>query len=740
MKRLLNSLRFRLIVLVLLAALPAFLLVLTAGLNNRAAAEQDAKRNALNIARLAAGAEQTLISGARQTLTVLARLPAIRPGADTEACSFFLRGLNANYPRYAGFIAAASDGAVYCSSTEYYGDGNISREGIFRQVLEDQEFVIGTYSFEPFVGVPVLPFGYPVRDDNGEVIAVLLALLSLDWLNALVPDIELPPGATLLVVDAQGNVLARHPLQEDLIGQNLPDEPIIAAILERGREGTVRASGLDGEDRLNAFTPLVGRSSQVIFLNVGIPAGVAYAGVNEVMVSNLIALALVMIVAFAATWVVSDALFLRQIRALLGATRRIASGDFSARSQLVVDEGELGRLGAAFDHMAQTLHDREVNLQQAEARYRTLVEQLPAATYIVDWEDGNFLYVSPQLEEMTGYKLDEWVIASQLWGDRLHPGDKQRVMNALSQAHHELTSLNLEYRMYRADGSYVWVRDESVPLHDDAGIPRIRQGLIIDISERKQTEASLKSYARQLEQSNRELENFAFITSHDLQEPLRKIQAFGERIESKYAPELDETGRDYLQRMVAAASRMQTLITDLLAYSRVDTRGKPFVKVDLTDIVQDVISSLEMQIRETRGQVKVDPLPVVEADPTQMYQLFQNLISNALKFHKAGEPPEVRISAAIVDGDDRRNGSIAAIRVQDRGIGFEERYLDRIFQPFRRLHSPQKYPGSGIGLAICRKIVERHNGSLTAESALGEGAVFTVRIPTGRSTHQEASN
>jgi light-regulated signal transduction histidine kinase (bacteriophytochrome) len=233
---------------------------------------------------------------------------------------------------------------------------------------------------------------------------------------------------------------------------------------------------------------------------------------------------------------------------------------------------------------------------------------------------------------------------------------------------------------------------------------------------------NLKVYAARLEQSNRDLQEFAYIASHDLQEPLRKVLAFGDRLASKYADVLDETGQDYLKRMRDASQRMQTLINDLLSFSRVSTRLQPFAKVDLNKLIQDVVSDLEMQIDRTQGKVKVANLPSLEADPTQMHQLLQNLITNSLKFHQDGIPPEIHVSAESSGGKCR-------LMVKDNGIGFNMQYLDRIFKPFQRLHSRQEYEGSGMGLAICRRIVERHGGEISAISKPGQGSTFIVTLP-----------
>jgi signal transduction histidine kinase len=236
---------------------------------------------------------------------------------------------------------------------------------------------------------------------------------------------------------------------------------------------------------------------------------------------------------------------------------------------------------------------------------------------------------------------------------------------------------------------------------------------------------SLHRRAAELARSNEELDSFASIASHDLQEPLRKVRTFTEQLTVLEAHHLSEKGRDYLGRTNAAAARMQNLIDDLLRFSRVSTQGRPFGRVDLAEVTQRVIDDLEQQIEDAGARVEVGPLPVITADPLQMRQLLQNLVSNAVKFHRPDVPPVIRVEATI-------DGSNLHLTVADNGIGFEPRYAARIFRIFERLHGRSSYAGTGIGLALCRKIADRHGGTIEAESELGQGATFTVTLPAAQ--------
>jgi light-regulated signal transduction histidine kinase (bacteriophytochrome) len=238
----------------------------------------------------------------------------------------------------------------------------------------------------------------------------------------------------------------------------------------------------------------------------------------------------------------------------------------------------------------------------------------------------------------------------------------------------------------------------------------------------------------QLERSNRELQDFAYVASHDLQEPLRKIVVFGERLKEQSAEKLDAESHDYLERMQKAASRMQTLINDLLTFSRVTTKAQPLAQVDLAEVAREVVTDLEGRIELVKGRVEVGTLPLIDAEPLQMRQLFQNLIGNALKFRRPDTPPVVKVAAQIITGPSPDGGTAVArklcqLTVSDNGIGFDEKYLDRIFNVFQRLHSRNEYEGTGMGLAIARKIVLFHRGDITAKSKPGEGTTFIVTVP-----------
>jgi PAS domain S-box-containing protein len=356
---------------------------------------------------------------------------------------------------------------------------------------------------------------------------------------------------------------------------------------------------------------------------------------------------------------------------------------------------------------------------------REILDTMADALFVID-DQARIRVVNGAVRPLLGFRPNELLGKSidtleQTFGD-------ETISRTLRELARRGAIRDQERVLRHSDGHTIDVSVSISPILDrekQAGAVVIAR----DIRERKRAEEEVHLFMRRLEQSNRELEDFAYVASHDLQEPLRKIQAFGDRLKAKYAAELPVQGRDYVERMQSAANRMQVLINDLLSFSRVTTKAQPFVHVDLGEIARAVAHDLEIRAHDVGGQIVIRDLPSIDADPMQMRQLLQNLTANGLKFHRDDAPPVVEISGFVSDGHAR-------IAVSDNGIGFDPKYADRIFTMFERLHARGKYEGTGIGLAICRKIAERHGGEIAAESRPGEGSTFTITLPVTHA-HEE---
>ncbi|MBL3657583.1 CHASE3 domain-containing protein [Fulvivirga sediminis] len=322
--------------------------------------------------------------------------------------------------------------------------------------------------------------------------------------------------------------------------------------------------------------------------------------------------------------------------------------------------------------------------------------------------------------------------------NHIHPDDLERVTNEIDRARAEVTGYDIVFRLIVNEGMIKHIRALATYELDELGRLETLYGAIQDITQQKNFEQNLLIKNEELQKSNENLEQFAYVASHDLQEPLRKIRAFGDRLVSKYEQELGEKGADYISRMQNAAARMQSLIDDLLKYSRVARNQDPFKPIELNELIEEVKGDLETRILETNATVEVGQLPKIDGDSLQLRQLFQNLMSNALKFIPSERIPVIKVSSSLLAGAQvqkkynfnvNSSKQFVEIQISDNGIGFDKKYSERIFNIFERLHGRNEFQGTGIGLAICLKVVQNHNGLISADSVEGEGATFTIVLP-----------
>jgi PAS domain S-box-containing protein len=427
----------------------------------------------------------------------------------------------------------------------------------------------------------------------------------------------------------------------------------------------------------------------------------------------------------------------------------------------------------------------DAQLRKVEQRYRTLVEGIPAVTFMAAMDEGaNELYVSPQIEALLGFSQKEWVENPILWFTQLHPDDRPRWHEEFAETVATGRPFRSVYRFVARDGRVVWVHGEAQVVRDEDGRPLFLQGVAFDITGMKQAEVNLKALNTVLEQrvaertaeltrSNQALNEFTYVVTHDLREPLRTMKTFIRKLEEEYRARLEaeaDRGRElarsnadldryagdaahdlgeplrtlrsylatlaaehppdarageYITKSLRAADRMRDLIDDLLKYSRAGTEVRGPVPVSCGEALAGAVANLQARIEETGATVTAGELPTVLADQTQLIQLFQNLIGNALKFRAEGRAPEIRVSA-------RRQGGAWAVAVADNGIGIEAGHLHKVFKlgVESRMHSRSKYEGHGIGLATCEKIVQRHGGRIWAGSdGPGQGTTISFTLP-----------
>jgi len=339
--------------------------------------------------------------------------------------------------------------------------------------------------------------------------------------------------------------------------------------------------------------------------------------------------------------------------------------------------------------------------------------------------DFKFIQVNRIGAEMVKKKSQELIGKSLL---ETFPGNKEEGLFDEYIAVTEINTILKTEKYYKHDQIDLWFRIVAVKLEDGFTVT------FDNISTEKRYESELQNYIFDLKRSNNELEQFAFVASHDLQEPLRKIQTFGERLKINSGYELSDNSIIYVDKMLSASKRMSNLINDLLSFSRLSRTKESISKVNLNEVLQDVQNDLELAIQNKQAVIKTGDLPYIEGVSSQLYQLFFNLIGNALKFSREGVQPEILIRAEKFikyQEEDARKKKIPFVRItlSDNGIGFENQYAERIFEIFQRLHGKSEYDGTGIGLAICKRIVTNHRGNISAKGKPGEGADFVIELP-----------
>lgn len=368
----------------------------------------------------------------------------------------------------------------------------------------------------------------------------------------------------------------------------------------------------------------------------------------------------------------------------------------------------------------------EQALQASEERLCLATEAAQLGIWEWDLSSGELAWNEPG-KAILGLAPDR-AVSIPVFLNAIHPDDRQVLDQPTAQTLVAQKIYEREYRVIWPDGSLHWVLDIGQGYSDETGKPVRMAGIAMDITRQKLQEKKLTENAAELEKLNREIQDFTFIASHDMQEPLRKIRAFSNLLREKAGLQLREGEQDYLARLEDAAERLQTMIDSLLAYSRITTKAQPYANLSLAHIVTEVLADLELRRKNDGGKVDVGELPEIEADPDQMRLLFRSLIENALKFTKPGVPPQVKVYAAKASSDGVKPAPVD-VYVEDNGIGFDVAHVDRLFQPFHRLVGRSEYAGPGIGLAMARKIVERHGGRITVNSIPGQGSTFRVTLP-----------
>jgi PAS domain S-box-containing protein len=737
-----SGLRVRLILLVLLGIIPALGLALYTASEQRRLAEANVQENQMWLARFVSRGQDQLIDNTHQLLVGLAQVRDVRSG-DSAACSTLFANQLKKYPYYTNLGAIEPDGHLFCSALPFVGPVNAADRLFFRQALATRDFAIGDYRIGRVTGKATLAFGYPVLDDTGAVQAIVFATLDLAWINQFMAKGPLPEGAVLFMLDRGGTILAHNPDPERWVGRSLPEAPIVKVILTRQGEGTAEATGVDGIPRLYAFIPLQhAPGSGEVYVSIGIPPAIVFADVHRMLVRNLVGLGLVTLLALVATWAVGNLCILRQVQALVGATRRLAVGDLNARSGLPHGKGELGQLAFAFDEMAQTLQRQQAEVKQTEERLAGIIGSATDGIIAVD-EQQRITLLNAAAERLFG------CTAADMLGQPLDRFIPERFRSAHAGHIRAFGQTNVTRRTMGELCSIYGLRADGEEFPLEASISQTAVAghklftvILRDVTERRRAEEEIQRQAQELAcanaeliRSNKELDDFAYIASHDLKEPLRGLHNYATFLLEDYHDALDDEGRAKLAALARLTQRMEALINSLLYYSRLGRVDLAFGDRDLNKTVAAEVEALAISLQEAGVVVRLPTLlPTMRCDKARVGEIFGNLITNAMKYNDKSEKwIEIGYIAGQAPGDQRTRagGSTPQVQaarvfyVRDNGIGIPEKHHETIFHIFKRLHARDKYGGgTGVGLSIVKKIVERHGGDIWVESISGEGTTF----------------
>ena len=642
---LLSSLRVRLLLLVLLAVLPALGLSVYSAVEQRRLGTDAAKAEAVRIVRVVASMNERMLEGARQLLTTLSQIDSVRDRSAPD-CAVLFSNVMRLQTVYANIGGLNLDGSVFASALPIGEEGNLANRPYFRDATNRLGVSFGTYQFVRSTRKSTVNIGYPIMDISNRLTGVIFVALDLSWMRNVVTDTDLPENISVTLSDSSRVTLFRHPDPDGkFIGHSLEEFYPIRTFVERPlneymQERTSAEPRLsrDGTWRLYATGPIehrvVGANDRPPRVAVGVPLALAYGEANRVLWRNVGFLGSVTLMALVAAWYAGDAFVLRRVRSLVDAAQKLKGGNLSARTGVTEGAGELHYLARIFDDMADSLQQRIAERERAEAQLRVANAELKA--------------FNEELERRVALRTAE------------------------------------------------------------------------------------------LKRSNEELEQFAYVASHDLQEPLRMVTNYMQLLQERYGTQLDKNAHEFMGFAMDGALRMRQLIQDLLAYSRVGSRAKPFERIEAREILDRTLLNLKVAIDESAAIITWDePLPVLDGDPGQLTQLFQNLISNAIKFRKPDQPPQIRIStkpapapkSAAADEPIHHDRKWIEFTIADNGIGISPEDFERIFVIFQRLHARDKYPGTGIGLSICKKIVERHGGRIWLESKPEISTTFHFTLP-----------
>ncbi len=746
-----GGLRFRLTSLLVIALLPLVVVIGVFVSTRYDVARREGRGEIEKAAEMLKARHDIWLARTEGFLTSLSSVLTATTMDGTPQCDAFQRALATTPESFANVVVADSNGDIKCSAEPIPGgiSTNVADRPSFKAVRDGRSFQVLTLGEGLVLGHQYLPIAFPWLDGD-RFLGVIFAPVELGELSGIIRSVAMPEGSSATVYDQGGTVAARNVDEGPFVGTDQSDQEAFVAASDFTKPSSFEAKGLGGVRRLYAtsFVEHVGSGKAFIIL-VGTPVSVVYKGANQLRAATIVGVSVLVALVVIASFTGAHLLVLRPISALQGVVRRLADGDMSARPGEIKGAGELRALGVSFGDMTEALQDRATKLETSERRFRTMIETIPAATFLVSAEGERFKEMSIQITTLLGIDPALILADPQIAYDRIGEGDLLRWRAAIDECLELETSVGLDIAFQRADETWGWLRTHIRPSRNADGSLLGFQGVAFDISDRVEAQHELAQMNAVLEErvksrtaelsslnlelvrlnnglmnANEELEAFSYSVSHDLRAPLRGISGFAQLLEMDHAKQLDEEGLRLLGRVQGAAMRMGVLIDDLLGLTQVGKSSMSIEQINLTQMAHEVVESLAASDPGRSVKVDIQDGLIAYGDHSMVRVLLDNLLGNAWKF--TGKKSVAHIELGASSEPDEPRWQVFFLR--DNGAGFDVAYVDKIFHPFQRLHTVEEFEGTGIGLAIVNRIIVRHGGRVWATSELGKGTTVFFQM------------
>jgi PAS domain S-box-containing protein len=711
------SIKHQLLIIVFTIALPAIGIIISSGIQERQKAIHAAKMETQRLAEAIVSEQKNLVASTKQLFIVLSQLPELKTHKHIQVQAMLAEILRLS-PRYSNVFIADTSGAVWASAIPLSEAVSVADRRYFKSAVASGNLSSGEYHIARTSKKPTLNLGYPLKDNTGKVTDVICVGLSLDFYSHILDSYKLPQGTSFVLLDHKGIVLTRAVESEKYMGK--PSNPeIFKHMLEGPEEETsIGTSSVVGDNRIQTYRKLSleGESTPYMYVRAGIPTRIAMAESNAALGKNLTIYSVSLLAALFLSWLLGKKYIIDKVLALQQSSQRLADGDLNIRISHVVAGGELGKLGQAFDNMAQKLTSREQALRESRNNYQDIFNTTLDAVFVTD-ESGRIIEANKASEIMFGYTCEELLHMSM---EDLISGEQansiQEALVLMEKSSKEGTH-RFEWISNRKNGKSFWAELAIAPF----SISGKKRVLVVarDITEHKEME---------------QVKEAMFSTiSHEMRTPLTAILGFLDFvIENK----VDEAKlNEYHTIMRKEGERLNEMITNFLDMQRLKAKLHEynFKPIEVTPLLEDAIAVFaNPSAKHSIIVASPSNLPPILGDGELLHQAICNLLSNALKYSPEG-------SKVILDA--RLEGDTVTLLVKDEGIGIPSGYLDKIFDMFYRVDNPswRKTVGTGLGLALVKEIVSAHNGQVWVESNPGQGSTFYVSLPVDINGHCKAT-